>query len=94
MPTIETRKISQEAIDIIESYTAFDLEDSFRDGDFLYMLGIAFHMVNYSGESFASGQSKYVTWWSELYNVEIQANRVTDIVTVETSVIDYRKDGH
>lgn len=92
--TIETRKISQEGINRIESFTAFELEDNFRDGDFIYMLGIAFTMVNYSNESDAEGKSKYVTWWSELYNIEIQVDRVSDTVTVETPLIDYRKGGH
>lgn len=90
---IEPRKISQEAIDIIESYTAFDLEDSFRDGDFLYMLGIAFHMVYYSADDH-DGQSKHVVWRSEFCNIEIQENRAKNTVTVEIPVIDYRKDGH
>lgn len=89
---IETRELSPEAIEIIESNSAFDLEDNYRDGDYLYMLGIAFHMVHYSADDF-DGQSCTVTWWSELYNIEIQVNRVDNSVTVETPVIDYRKDG-
>jgi len=92
MPQIETRKLSVEAIQIIEELTAFELDDNYRDGDYLYMLGIAFKMVYYSVEDF-DGQSRDVTWWSELYNIEIQVDREKNTVTVETPVIDHRADG-
>lgn len=92
MPPIETRQLSDEGIEIIERLTPSAMEDKFRDGDYLYMLGIAFKMVYYSAEDF-NGQSRYVTWWSELYNIEIQLDRQEQTVVVETPVIDHRRDG-
>jgi hypothetical protein len=92
MPTIKTRQISVEAVETIERLSATRLEEKFRNGDFLYMMGIAFKMVYYSAEDF-DGQSRYVNWWSELYNIEIHVDRAENIVTVRTPVIDHRKDG-
>ena len=92
MPTIETRQLTDEAIEMIEGLSANELENKFRNGDYLYLLGIAFTMVHYSMEDI-DGQSKTVTWWSELYNVEIEVNRASNTVTVEKPVTDWKRMG-
>jgi len=92
MVMIETRKITDIGISIIERLTASKLEEQFRDGDYLYLMGIVFKMVYYSIEV-ANNQSRFITWWSELYNIEIQIDRINDSVIVETPVIDYKLDG-
>lgn len=93
MPTVETRTLTNEAIDIIEKNTPRELETTCKDGDYLYMIGIAFKMVYYSMAALPSGQSSFVTYWSELYNIEINLDFMNEVVNVETPVIDYRHDG-
>ena len=93
MPTIETRELSNAAKDIIEKHTPRELETKFKDGDYLYMMGIAFKMVYYSMAALPCGQSSLVTYWSELYNIEINLDFIKEVVNVETPVIDWRRDG-
>ena len=72
--TIQTKQISQDCIDYINLLNPLELEKKFRNGDFLYLLGIAFTMVYYSGDSLDGGQSVEVTYWSEYYDMQIDLN--------------------
>lgn len=93
MPLIETRKLTDESIDYINSLTPKELEDKYKNGDFLYLMGIAFQIVFYSLESLKDGQSTEVTYWSEYYNLEINLNWNDDTVEAIAPLIDWKRSG-
>ena len=86
---IETKKITQDSLDYIERHTPFELEHKHRNGDFLYLLGIAFNIVFYSGDALENGQSIEVTYWSELYDLEINLNWKEQTVETATPLRDW-----
>lgn len=91
--TIETRQISNSAIEYLEKQTPESLEKKHRDGDYLFFGGILFKMVYYSLESIEGGQSKDVVYWSELYDLEIDLDFKEKTVITNTPIIDWRKQG-
>jgi hypothetical protein len=87
MPKIETKKITQDCIDFINKFTPQELENRFRKEDFLYLLGIAFSIVFYSGDEVTGGQSVEVIYWSEYYDMQINMNWRDNTVEVITPCI-------
>ena len=92
--TIEVRSITDEAIARLEELTPKELETKYKSGDFLYVSGIVFVMVYYSTAALQSGQSIEVTYWAELYNLEINLDFKDNTVIATTPVIDWRLTGH
>ena len=94
MKTIETRKLSDKDIELLESYTAVDLENKYKTRDCIYFPGISFIMVFYSHDCLPNGQSNSVTYWSELYDAEINLDWIENTVSVNTPAgIDWKKQG-
>ena len=92
--SIETRSITDEAITALEELTPKELEAKYKNGDFLYMDGIVFVMVYYSATGLPSGQSVGVTYWSELYDLEIDLDFKDNTVIVSQPGTDWRRMGH
>lgn len=91
--TVEVRKVTDDFIEHIESFKPKTLEIKYKYGDFLYVGGLAFKMVHYSMESLPSGQSIEVSYWCELYDLEINLNFVNETVSVDKPVSDWRALG-
>jgi len=93
MGMIETRKISEYGIKELESLTLEELEKLYKHGDYIYYGPIAFKMVHYSIESLPSRQSETVSYWSPLYDIEINLDYVNKTIEVIKPVIDWAKSG-
>lgn len=94
--TIETRKVSDDFIEHLVSLLPEQLEKLYRQGDFLYMDGIVFQMVHYSMETVVTTtgtKSQWITYWSELYDLQIDLDFKDDTTEVSVPSIDWRKDG-
>lgn len=90
---IETRQISQDGINLLENLTPARLEKKYRHGDCIHFGPILFVMVSYSKESSKGGQSNDVTYWSELYDLEINLDWVDNTVIVQQPGIDWKANG-
>jgi len=90
---IETRQLASHFIKHIRALTPEELEEKYKNGDFLYMSGIVFQMVHYSEAALPSGQSIYVSYWSELYDLEINLDFEKKITSITIPTVDWRKSG-
>lgn len=90
---IETRRLSNWGIGQIKKLKPVELQKKWLTGDFLCIDGIVFQEVFYSLESNKSGQSDEVTYWSELYDLEINLNFKEKTTEVCQPSIDWRASG-
>lgn len=90
---IETRELAPKFVKHLMSLTPEELEERYKNGDFLYMTGIVFQMVYYSKSSLPSGQSIDVTYWSELYDLEINLDFAKETTSITRPTVDWRKSG-
>ena len=93
MKTIATRQLAPEFIEHLDSLTPQELEERYKNGDFLYMSGVVFQMVYYSSSALPSGQSIEVTYWSELYDLEINLDFAKKTTIVQEPGIDWKASG-
>ena len=92
--TIEKRKLTQETIDYFNRLSPVRLEEKHRQGDFLYFAGMAFTMVHYSEETTSDGQqSRFVSYWSELYDLELNLDFTEKTVESIKPCSDWRALG-
>ena len=83
MKTIETFKVATDFVEKLEKMTADELEKKYKHGDSLFMGDeMAFRMINYSldGKSNNSQISRYVTYFSTLFDCEINLDREKNTV--------------
>lgn len=90
---IETRKLSSTFIKHLRSLTPEELEEKYKNGDYLYISGIVFQMVYYSRRSLPSGQSVDVTYWAELYDLEINLDFAKETTGMTMPTVDWRENG-
>ena len=93
MGMIPTRKISEDGIEELENLTLEELEQLYKYGDYIHYREIAFRMVHYSIESLPSGQSINVSYWSPLYDIQLDLNYANKTIEVIKPVIDWAKSG-
>ena len=92
---IETRTLSNEAIEKLYCMTPDELDKTYRNGDYLYIWGLAFVMVEYSATTTTDGQqSRFVSWWCELYDIQLDCDYDLQSIDAITPVcVDWRSMG-
>jgi hypothetical protein len=91
--TVKVRALAEPFLDTLRELTPKELEEKYRHGDYIHIGPASFIMVHYSVEASDGEQSRWVTYWSPFYDLEINLDFTEETVRIERPMSDWESMG-